>query len=92
MIMCPWESWRQVGVWLLGEAWRLFLLQQLGTIIPLDFSTGHSKLLPREPAQYPTSGVSVEAPMTWQLRSANSSERSENAMISVGHTKVKSLG
>ena len=39
-----------------------------------------------------TSGVSVEAAMTWQLRSLNSSDRSENAMISVGHTKVKSLG
>ena len=34
----------------------------------------------------------MDAPMTWQLRSLNSSERSENAMISVGHTKVKSLG
>ena len=39
-----------------------------------------------------TSGVSVDAAMTSQLRSLNSSERSEKAMISVGHTKVKSLG
>ena len=39
-----------------------------------------------------TSGVSVDAAMTSQFRSLNSSERSENATISVGHTKVKSLG
>lgn len=39
-----------------------------------------------------TSGVSVDAAMTSQFKSLNSSERSENAMISVGHTKVKSLG
>ncbi len=53
---------------------------------------GAKALCDRQQGTGITSGVSVDAPMTWQLRSLNSSERSENAMISVGHTKVKSLG
>eukprot|EP00959_Pyramimonas_sp_CCMP1952_P161965 3386468-Pyramimonas_sp.AAC.2 len=36
------------------------------------------------------SSVSVEAAINWQFKSANSFARSENAIISVGHTKVKS--
>jgi len=36
------------------------------------------------------SGVSVDAATSWQLSAANSDARSLNAMISVGHTNVKS--
>src|SRR6056297_452132 len=39
-----------------------------------------------------TNSVSVLAARTWQSRSANSSERSLKALISVGQTKVKSFG
>ena len=38
------------------------------------------------------SGVSVDAATSWQLSAANSNARSLNAMISVGHTNVKSRG
>jgi hypothetical protein len=33
--------------------------------------------------------VSVDAASSWQLSASNSFARSENAMISVGHTKLQ---
>ncbi len=39
-----------------------------------------------------TNSLSIETPRTWASRSANSSLSLPNAAISVGHTKVKSLG